>query len=115
MKIVELIVPCYNEAECVNLFYERVKIVFESFKDYDFFVTYVDDGSRDHTLPGIKKIVKMADKGKVQYFIVKKFWKRICDLCRFVKEHRGLCGGKENIKKRGVESQKLFCKSILLS
>lgn len=67
MKTVELIVPCYNEEECVSLFYERVKTVFESLKDYDFIVTYVDDGSRDHTLSKIKEIVKTADRGKVQY------------------------------------------------
>lgn len=67
MKTVELIVPCYNEEECIRLFYPRVRTVFESLKEYDFIITYIDDGSTDGTLSEIKKVVKTADKGRVQY------------------------------------------------
>ncbi len=67
MKTVELIVPCYNEEECIRMFYERVKAVFESLKEYDFIITYVDDGSKDRTLAEIKEIAKTADKGRIQY------------------------------------------------
>lgn len=67
MKTVELVVPCYNEEECVSLFYVRVKQVFESLKDYDFIITYIDDGSIDGTLAEIKKAARAADQGKVQY------------------------------------------------
>lgn len=67
MKTVELIVPCFNEEECVSLFYDRVKEVFESLAAYDFIITYIDDGSTDRTLDRIKEVVKTADRGKVQY------------------------------------------------
>ncbi len=67
MKTVELIVPCYNEEECIRMFYERVKTVFASLKEYDFIITYIDDGSKDHTLAEIKKLAKTADEGKIQY------------------------------------------------
>lgn len=67
MKTVELIVPCYNEEKCVSLFYDSIREVFEELKDFQFIITFVDDGSRDNTLTEIKKIVKRADKGKVQY------------------------------------------------
>ena len=67
MKTVELVVPCYNEEECVSLFYVRVKQVFELLKDYDFIITYIDDGSIDGTLAEIKKTARAADQGRVQY------------------------------------------------
>lgn len=67
MKIVELVVPCYNEEECVSLFYERVKKVFETLESYDYVITYVDDGSKDRTLAKIKEVAKNADQGKIRY------------------------------------------------
>ena len=67
MRIIELIVPCYNEEKCVALFYNRIKEVFSDMKGYDFIITYVDDGSKDHTMDEIKKIVSSADEGQVQY------------------------------------------------
>lgn len=66
-KTIELIVPCYNEEECITLFYNRIKEVFSKLQEYNFIITYVDDGSRDQTLLEIKKVVASADKGKVQY------------------------------------------------
>lgn len=66
-KYIELIVPCYNEESCVSLFYDRIKQVFETMRGYDFIVTYIDDGSKDHTMDEIKKVVERADVGKVQY------------------------------------------------
>jgi glycosyltransferase involved in cell wall biosynthesis len=67
MKTLELIVPCYNEQECVALFYDRIKEVFDDMEGYDFIITYVDDGSKDNTMVEIKKVVERADKGRVQY------------------------------------------------
>ena len=67
MKIIELIVPCYNEEECIALFYDRICNVFSGLQNFDFIITYVDDGSKDHTIEEIKKVAKSAIKGKVQY------------------------------------------------
>lgn len=67
MKTVELIVPCYNEEQCIALFYEKIKEVFSDMAEYDFIITYIDDGSKDHTMDEIKKVVACGDKGRVQY------------------------------------------------
>lgn len=67
MKTIELIVPCYNEEKCVALFYKKIREVFERIPDFDFVITYVDDGSKDNTMQEIKKIIASVDKGRVQY------------------------------------------------
>lgn len=67
MKIIELIVPCYNEEKCVVLFYESIVDVFKKLNNYKFIITYVDDGSKDNTLDEIKKVVASAEQGRVQY------------------------------------------------
>lgn len=67
MKTIELIVPCYNEEKCIELFYEAVKEVFRELPDFCFIITFVDDGSRDNTLSEIKRVAAMADEGLVQY------------------------------------------------
>lgn len=66
---IELIVPCYNEEACIVLFYERIQEIFQTgrLKKYDYRITYVDDGSKDHTMDEIKKIVELAAPGSVQY------------------------------------------------
>lgn len=66
-KKIELIVPCYNEEKCVGLFYNRIKEVFAEMPGYDFIITYIDDGSKDHTMEEIKKLVSQTDAGQVQY------------------------------------------------
>jgi glycosyltransferase involved in cell wall biosynthesis len=66
-KNIELIVPCYNEEACVALFYDRINEVFKKMEGYDFIITYVDDGSTDHTMDEIKKVAERDYKGRVQY------------------------------------------------
>ena len=67
IKSIELIVPCYNEEKCVELFYNKIKEVFEDMHAYEFIITYIDDGSKDHTMDEIKKVAARADVGRVQY------------------------------------------------
>ena len=67
MKTIELIVPCYNEEKCVALFYNKIKEVFAQIPEKRFVITYVDDGSRDHTMDEIKKVLLEANQGTVQY------------------------------------------------
>ena len=67
MKTIELVVPCYNEEKCISLFYDRIKEVFSDMPECSFIITFVDDGSNDHTMHEIKKVVERADVGKVQY------------------------------------------------
>lgn len=57
MKIVSIIVPCYNEEESVNLFYDRIKEIIDTLsKNYIFEVIFVNDGSKDDTLKNIKSL-----------------------------------------------------------
>lgn len=66
-KEIELIVPCYNEENCIELFYDAVAEVFRELRDYRFVITYVDDGSKDNTLREIKRVAASAEKGTIQY------------------------------------------------
>ncbi len=63
MKI-SVIIPCYNEQESLDLFYEEICQVAENM-DYDFEFIFVNDGSRDHTLEKIK-VLSQGDE-RVKY------------------------------------------------
>ncbi|MDO4847789.1 MAG: glycosyltransferase family 2 protein [Clostridiaceae bacterium] len=63
MKSFELIVPCYNEEESVNLFYETVSPILYSI-DADCSFIFVDDGSRDNTAKLIKELAEKDAKVK---------------------------------------------------
>jgi glycosyltransferase involved in cell wall biosynthesis len=49
MKIVSIIVPCYNEEESVKLFYSVVNSVLKNIERIDYEIIYVNDGSKDLT------------------------------------------------------------------
>ena len=63
MKLLSVIVPCYNEEENVADFYEELMKTEEFFKgkDVDFEIIYIDDGSKDGTVPEVHKLI---DKDK---------------------------------------------------
>ncbi len=67
-KSVELIVPCYNEELCIELFYNRIKQLFQDMSGYCFIITFIDDGSKDNTLKEIKRIEQQAEEGTVHFF-----------------------------------------------
>lgn len=54
MKL-SLVVPCYNEQDNVELFYEETVKAFKG-KDFDYEFVFVNDGSRDKTLEKLKKL-----------------------------------------------------------
>ncbi len=56
MKL-SLVVPCYNEAENVQLFQDAVITAFEGC-GYDYEVVFIDDGSVDATLHNLKKLYR---------------------------------------------------------
>lgn len=69
-KKIDIIVPCYNEEQCVELFYSRITEVFEKIEGYVFSILFVDDGSRDSTLQIIKNLaenVSKAGRNKIRY------------------------------------------------
>ncbi|MBR6147704.1 MAG: glycosyltransferase family 2 protein [Lachnospiraceae bacterium] len=66
-KKIDIIVPCYNEQECVQQLFHTVESVFANMEEYDYSILYIDDGSKDNTLQRIKELVKQYGKEKVRY------------------------------------------------
>lgn len=66
-KIIEIIVPCFNEEKCIRPFHEEIKRVFlEEIPNYDYCIFFVDDGSRDATIDEIKAVAS-EDGGRIKY------------------------------------------------
>ncbi len=65
MKSIDLIVPCYNEAEVLPLFYREVSSVASRLPDFEFNFIFVNDGSRDATLDIIMSFA--AGDSRVKY------------------------------------------------
>lgn len=55
-KKISVIVPCYNEQETVNRFYEELEKVTGEIADYEFEFIYVNDGSKDQTASLVKEL-----------------------------------------------------------
>lgn len=67
-KIIEVVVPCYNEEKCIKLFYDAVTKVFEEeIPDFDCRFFFIDDGSNDGTLKEIKKLENEYGKDIIRY------------------------------------------------
>lgn len=56
-KKISIIVPCYNEAESVPLFYQEITRTLASMS-YQYEVIFVNDGSKDATLEEIKELAE---------------------------------------------------------
>ena len=67
MRKVEIVVPCYNEQECVKSLYEEVQKVFASLPEYEFDILYINDGSSDDTLVHIMELESEYGSDKVKY------------------------------------------------
>ncbi len=67
MKKIEIVVPCYNEQECIKKLYIEIEKVFEVLDGYDFSILYVNDGSKDATLEKIKGLEIQKGKEKIHY------------------------------------------------
>ena len=61
MKTLEMIVPCFNESDVLELFYKEVTPIMQSLDGYDYSFIFVNDGIRDNT---IKIIKALAEKDK---------------------------------------------------
>lgn len=62
MKKITVIVPCYNEEEALHYYYEEMSRVMTLMKNYDFELLFVNDGSKDHTLEGIKELAHKDER-----------------------------------------------------
>lgn len=67
-KTIEIVVPCYNEEECISLFYDKIKEVFEGMlSQYALKILFVDDGSKDKTLEKMKELSDSVGDDIVRY------------------------------------------------
>lgn len=67
MRRVEIVVPSYNEQECVRPLYQKISEVFEEIQNANFSILYINDGSRDETLREIKQLEKEVGNEKIKY------------------------------------------------
>ncbi|MDD4200133.1 MAG: glycosyltransferase family 2 protein, partial [Eubacteriales bacterium] len=61
-KTIDIIVPCCNEGQNIDAFYEEAKCIEGELEGYTFTFIFVDDGSTDSTLEEIKKLSERAVK-----------------------------------------------------
>lgn len=64
MKTIEMIVPCFNESDVLEMFYKEVTPVMQSLGGFDYSFIFVNDGSRDNTLEIIKTFAQKDPKVK---------------------------------------------------
>lgn len=64
-KLISAVVPCYNEEEALPLFYAQIVKVADSLPEANFEFLFVNDGSRDGTLPILRSLA--ARDKRVRY------------------------------------------------
>ena len=65
MKTISILVPCYNEAQSLEMLYEEIVRVISTLDDYRWEVLFVNDGSRDNTMEVIKGL--REKDGRISY------------------------------------------------
>ena len=67
MKHIEIVVPCFNEEQCVEAFYGAVSDVLNTLPKYTYSVLFINDGSKDKTLEEIRKLEDEHGSEKIKY------------------------------------------------
>lgn len=69
MEKLSIIVPCYNEEDVLNLFYnELMKVCIKIENEYKYEIIFIDDGSKDNTLKILKELRIQNENIKVISF-----------------------------------------------
>lgn len=63
-KLIDIIVPCYNEEDVLDMFYTELTKVTDAITDYDCRCIFVDDGSKDKTLEILRRLAAEHDNIK---------------------------------------------------
>ena len=56
MDFLSIVVPCYNEEECVTMFLDEIQ---KTLVGFDYEVIFINDGSSDSTLEKIRNLQSM--------------------------------------------------------
>lgn len=59
MSKLSIVIPCYNEAESVQIFYSELSRTLSSMKNIEYEIIFIDDGSKDGTLTEVYSLSKM--------------------------------------------------------
>ncbi len=65
MKRISIVSPCYNEEENVRELYEQVKNVMATLAGYEYEHIYIDNASKDRTVPILREIAAQDERVKV--------------------------------------------------
>lgn len=68
MAVLSVVVPCYNEAEALPIFFKTTKQVAEKMPSVTFEFVFVNDGSKDQTLSVIKELAREDPRVKYVSF-----------------------------------------------
>ncbi len=61
MKVVTILIPCFNEEDNLGTLYQRLKSITCKLENYKFQILLVNDGSKDNTLKKMKELHKKDD------------------------------------------------------
>lgn len=61
-ELITIIVPCYNEAKVLEIFYKELDKVTKEIINYDCEILFVDDGSKDNTMEVIYMLTKLDNR-----------------------------------------------------
>lgn len=64
-KLISIIVPAYNESDCVDELARRLKLIFEAESRYDFECVIIENGSTDDTYDKLLEIHKQDSRFKI--------------------------------------------------
>ena len=62
MQLMSIIVPCYNEEESIELFYQEIVRVMKPISELKLELIFVDDGSKDHTYERLVALGERDDR-----------------------------------------------------
>ncbi len=65
MKTISILVPCFNEAQSLELLHKEIVRVISTLEDYRWEILFVNDGSRDNTMEVIKGL--REKDGRISY------------------------------------------------
>tara|TARA_X000000950_G_scaffold272247_1_gene354518 strand:+ start:86 stop:1015 length:930 start_codon:yes stop_codon:yes gene_type:complete len=68
MKSIGIIIPCFNEQDCILDTIDEIKLFIKNQKKYNFNVIFINDGSRDSTASMIIKSIKSNKNFKLINF-----------------------------------------------
>lgn len=67
MRHIEIVVPCFNEQECIEPLYNEIKSVLTPLTDISFSILFVNDGSKDDTIKKIKELEQSTGNNSIRY------------------------------------------------